>query len=844
MLMRQRFLLLLLLLVGVLAACGEGTNQNPTSNLPTHPPTPTLAPGISGATVFPPTPAPIITRTDGTPLPTLADTVVVPTNTPGATDTPVPTPTATPDLAERSGLAVQAEHNEDYAQVITHLEILLESGTLSSVEQRDALYQLGLAYQAEGQWDKAAESFNLVLAQNAAAPNDATSSQNLAFAYFHLGENLRQRGDCTGAIGAYESFLNANPDMAPFVQPRIGDCHLALVQREQAIQAYENALDGTAHRLVIVPIRQKLADFYLEDARYADAIAQYDAIIAIAQTEFTKGQMTYLAGQAYLLAGDPQSAYQRFLTGVREYPGSYSSYEGLVKLVEANVPVDDFQRGLVNFNAGRAGNTAIFYPAIDAFNRVVAANPDGYQEDIHLYLAWCYEGLGDVTNALAQIEQYRAMSITTASPGLIEKARLLARVGQTQAALESYTEFITTLPDDPLTGEAAWWVAVLTERLGRTQNAAAAYQQMATDFPNDENAPYALFWAGWLYQQMKATEPAIAAWQQAMTEHPTSEWGAAAMIWLLRVLPEKERGAVLDAAANASVFSYYGLRARDIAAGIPPFSRDGEIELIMSGQAEAETWLKQVLELDAAADIGQLSETLAQDARLIRGEKLWRMGLYEAAKRELEALREANANNTLASYQLALWFQELGLYRSSILAANAVLRLTSTTVFNAPRYIGQLSYPIHYSDLVLPLAQQYGYDPLIQFSLLRQESLYESFATSSAVAQGLSQVIPTTGAYIAEQLNWPNYSNDDLYRPYVGLAFGAFYLDEQLALFDGFVPAALSAYNAGPGNAFTWYERAGADLDVYLETVTFSETRLYIERIYSGYVIYRYLYGE
>ena len=83
----------------------------------------------------------------------------------------------------------------------------------------------------------------------------------------------------------------------------------------------------------------------------------------------------------------------------------------------------------------------------------------------------------------------------------------------------------------------------------------------------------------------------------------------------------------------------------------------------------------------------------------------------------------------------------------------------------------------------------------------------------------------------------------DLYQPHVGLAFGAFYLDEQLRLFDGFVPAAISAYNAGPGNALHWYEQAGDDLDLYIESVSFWETRLYIERIYSGYVIYRYLYG-
>ncbi len=113
------------------------------------------------------------------------------------------------------------------------------------------------------------------------------------------------------------------------------------------------------------------------------------------------------------------------------------------------------------------------------------------------------------------------------------------------------------------------------------------------------------------------------------------------------------------------------------------------------------------------------------------------------------------------------------------------------------------------------------------------------------MAQGLSQVIPDTGAYIAQQLQWPeNYENADLYKPYVGVVFGAHYLSTQLEAFDGDVHAALAAYNAGPGNAIRWYETAGSDLDQYVETVDFNETRLYIERIYSGFNIYRHLYAD
>ena len=172
------------------------------------------------------------------------------------------------------------------------------------------------------------------------------------------------------------------------------------------------------------------------------------------------------------------------------------------------------------------------------------------------------------------------------------------------------------------------------------------------------------------------------------------------------------------------------------------------------------------------------------------------------------------------------------------------MKLAGVTVTEAPIFIGKLAYPINYSELVEIEAEKYDFDPLLQFALIRQESLFESFATSFAAAQGLSQVIPDTGTYIAQSLNWPDFRNEDLYKPYVGIAFGAYYLDQQLDAFEGDVAAALSAYNGGPGNAARWFEQAGHDIDLYREIVDFSETREYIDRIYEGHTIYRFLYGR
>jgi soluble lytic murein transglycosylase-like protein len=278
-------------------------------------------------------------------------------------------------------------------------------------------------------------------------------------------------------------------------------------------------------------------------------------------------------------------------------------------------------------------------------------------------------------------------------------------------------------------------------------------------------------------------------------------------------------------------------------------ARRDQLETLRASVATNRSTLQDVRQAVAQAE-ARRDELQAEHESLQEGtasarEELGRLERSISAHEErLESLRQEYANNALLSYQLALYFRDLGLYRSSILAATSLLSLSGQTVFDAPHFIGRLSYPVYYADLILPLADQYGYDPLLQFSLVRQESLFESFARSGAAAQGLSQVIPDTGTYIAQQLGWPDFENEDLYKPHVGLAFGAFYLNQQLQAFDGHAYAALAAYNAGPGNAARWYEEAGDDHDMFLEVVTFSETRQYIERIYTGHVIYRFLYSE
>ncbi|MDX1415763.1 MAG: tetratricopeptide repeat protein [Candidatus Promineifilaceae bacterium] len=827
--------ILILFASGIITACSEGPAPAvEESNLPTAEstaltllPTPTLAGGVA----TPPLPTPLITSTAEN------GTAAGQPDQQAEEDRDAGPPTATPELEIRLELANSSLAYGDYDTVIEQLSAALQQDPgLEPEAQGETLYSLGTAYLTEERFAEAATMFNQLLTLNGVDPPPAT--------YFQQGRASLELGDYATAIDAFKSYLEARPHMTAYVQPLIAESYLALGESDSALAAYEAALEGPAYRIKEVETRLIIAGYYLDAGEYDQAIAQYDAVHDLAKTEATQGQMTYLAGAAELMAGDTEAAYERFQMGIKAYPGAYESYLGLVELVTAEQEVDSFQRGLVDYNA------AAYAPGVTAFEEHIASNPDSYDPQSHLYLAWSHEALGDLEAALAELDRYAEIEPEEA---LLEKAKLVGRAGDLDTAVALYQQHLDEYPQEEAAPSAAWWLAVYTEQLGDVDEAVNRFIQLADDYPDHEDAPEALYRAGWLANGTNDSDLGLSLWQRAAEEYPSTPFGSAAMVRLLRTDLDEDSEILLalqGLATNSHGDHYFALRAADMIAGLEPFESSIDFLLPLkednAGIEQAENWLLEQTSLDESTlenPLGELSPDLREDERLLVGEELWELGLYEEAKNELEALRADSSDSLLESYQLALYFRELGLFRSSIIAAATVLDLAKHSVLQAPRAIGRLAYPVYYADHIMPLSEKYGYDPRLQFALIRQESLFESFARSGAAAQGLSQVIPDTGVWIADQLQWPDYVNEDLYKPYVGLEFGAFYLAQQLAAFDGDVHAALAAYNAGPGNAARWYDIAGSDIDHFVDVIDFPETLAYVQRIYAGFNIYRHLYG-
>jgi soluble lytic murein transglycosylase len=162
----------------------------------------------------------------------------------------------------------------------------------------------------------------------------------------------------------------------------------------------------------------------------------------------------------------------------------------------------------------------------------------------------------------------------------------------------------------------------------------------------------------------------------------------------------------------------------------------------------------------------------------------------------------------------------------------------------APLAFWQLSYPRPYSATVEAVTTEFEVDPLLIWAVMREESRYDPEALSHAGARGLMQVIPSTQAWIAEELG-EEISPGDAYTPEASIRMGAWLLHFLIDYFEGDLELAIPAYNAGAASVESWQaDPLVSNRDDLLRWIRFGETRLYLERVSLSYQVYQELYGK
>ncbi|MDQ8019613.1 MAG: transglycosylase SLT domain-containing protein [Bordetella sp.] len=142
-------------------------------------------------------------------------------------------------------------------------------------------------------------------------------------------------------------------------------------------------------------------------------------------------------------------------------------------------------------------------------------------------------------------------------------------------------------------------------------------------------------------------------------------------------------------------------------------------------------------------------------------------------------------------------------------------------------------FPMPFHDTVLRKSQDIGLDPAYVYGLIRQESRFIMDARSGVGASGLMQVMPATARWTANKIGLP-YSPSMITDRETNITIGTNYLKLALDDFDGSMPLAAAAYNAGPGRPRAWRNGPVLDAAIWAENVPFSETRDYVKKVLAN----------
>ena len=105
------------------------------------------------------------------------------------------------------------------------------------------------------------------------------------------------------------------------------------------------------------------------------------------------------------------------------------------------------------------------------------------------------------------------------------------------------------------------------------------------------------------------------------------------------------------------------------------------------------------------------------------------------------------------------------------------------------------------------------------------------------------QIMPHEAARIASVAGIEGMTRERLFDPQENIAVGAAEYSQKLASMKGNPTLAIAAYNAGEGPVGRWLARTGInDLDLFVESIPYAETRLYVKTVTRNRFEYRRIY--
>ena len=634
-----------------------------------------------------------------------------------------------------------------------------------------------------------------------------------------------QRALCLKALGRFEDALTGfravatvSASIRDYMDFWQAECHRALGRTDSALVYYTRVVDTRPTGRLMEDAAFLAAGLHLRAGDAGAAVLMYRRL-----PDGSERKVTALAGLAGALdvSGDSTGARRIRLRVVRDHPESPESLAALDSMGQLRTVQERFYGAIAYSNHGRIPE------AVGLFGQIVRKSGEtGWRGRAQLELGLTHFKQRDYRTAQQAFQE--AHRRYRAPKALFYLGRCSVKLGLDIRAAGQFQSFARRYPATPGAAEALWQAAMAYERRGRRAKAREVFLNLAARYPKSGLADRARWRAGYALYRLGRFEEAARVFTRLADRTTESYMRDQGYYWAGKSYgragrPELNAGLLRRAAAGFPT-SYYASRARAI--------------LKLNDRAHHP--------VPASPAPVERLQTYVPSPYLLKGDRLAELGLYREAEREYRHAGWAHRGEIHALGELQRRFERIGAMNPAFRISGRIVNLERERGMPISLASFRRMYPVYYMAEIGREAGGLGIDPNLVLAIIRQESAFDEMALSGAGARGLMQVMPATGRQVAQQLRLKGYSTEDLWDPNTSIRLGTRHLADHFRYFrnsgDRRLGLALSAYNAGLDVARKWSGRLPSrDVDEFVESIPYRETRNYVKLVYRNYQAYSYL---
>jgi len=554
--------------------------------------------------------------------------------------------------------------------------------------------------------------------------------------------------------------------------------------------------------------------------------------------EGSKGEALYYLGLAKLALKETDAATEDFRQVYLHYPTSPVSDQALSQITQASgkavtwSTADYLPRAEAYFAAKNYGK------ALEVYEQLGEPADASTRELVKIKKGECLYNLKRYGDAMPYLEAGPSVPADLGRQALLHLGMSQLKLGDEAGATATFERVQRQYPGTAEGEEALYRAGMIAHQAQRYSEASQVFARLDKEYPHGNFRDKALWAAAWAAYRRSAWEESL-QWLNAMEQGAVD--GATrgkALYWQARLqekLGKKDAApALFQKVAQVSPYSYYGfmalkqLKNESSLTDIPPVPAEWKAPPpVPNGPSSAKT----------------ASETSPWDLHFRKAEALADAGLGKLSQPELEAALKQNEGQNSGLAKLLEASRKTKAYFIPVLLSQKYwdrFKSLFSDSTAAEAYRSRLLYPYAYRSQIESAAARSELPAPLIVALMRQESGFMPWISSTSNAQGLMQLLPTTAAGRAKALGIPP---GDLFDPDYNIQVGSAELKAMLSRFGDNWAYACAAYNAGPGRAKQWSEAFGnLPIDEFIEEIPFAETNLYVKLVLRNYWSYKTLY--